>query len=308
MSTDRDFERITSAWLTEGPNELADRVLDTALDEVHMTHQRRALRVPWRFPQMNTISRIATVAAVAVIAVAGGVYLIGPALIGGTGPIASTVLPSSVPTSTAGSTSTPGASAGLLPTTGWTPYTSARYGFTMAYPPGWTVAPSNHTWTWALDGTNYLSTGQDAFIAPDGSIRVSAWTVPGFISGTTDPSWADVERWAIDYCSRSGDSPCTGIHERAVPLCIETRDCHPALLVRFNTDVLAFGIGGVLGPEMTVVAVWRPEFEPSVAPYGGSATLLETFLSTMNVWRADASLDPNTVGAAAAFMAASPSP
>jgi hypothetical protein len=69
MSTNRDFDRIAAAWLAEGTSELADRVLDAALDEVHMTNQRRRLRVPWRTPSMPTPLRLA--AGVAIIAVAG---------------------------------------------------------------------------------------------------------------------------------------------------------------------------------------------------------------------------------------------
>jgi hypothetical protein len=52
MSTNRNFDRIAEAWLAEGPSELADRVLDAALDEVHLTSQRRRMAVPWRTPQM----------------------------------------------------------------------------------------------------------------------------------------------------------------------------------------------------------------------------------------------------------------
>jgi hypothetical protein len=40
MNGHRDLDRIVGAWLTEGPAELADRVLDAALDEIHLTHQR----------------------------------------------------------------------------------------------------------------------------------------------------------------------------------------------------------------------------------------------------------------------------
>jgi hypothetical protein len=39
---------------------------------------------------------------------------------------------------------------------------------------------------------------------------------------------------------------------------------------------------------MTIVVVWRPECDGSVARYGGSRRLLEAFLETMNVWP-----DPN---------------
>ena len=42
MTTDRDFDRIAMAWLADGPDELSDRVLDTVVDQIHLTRQRRA--------------------------------------------------------------------------------------------------------------------------------------------------------------------------------------------------------------------------------------------------------------------------
>jgi heat shock protein HslJ len=54
MTDARDFDRLAAAYLADGPTQLADRVLDAALDEVHLTSQRRVTRgVPWRFPIMN---------------------------------------------------------------------------------------------------------------------------------------------------------------------------------------------------------------------------------------------------------------
>jgi hypothetical protein len=75
MSTNRDFDRIASAWLAEGPSELADRVLDQALAEVHLTRQRRRLSVvPWRNSLMSLSFRFA--AGIAILAiVSAGVYL-----------------------------------------------------------------------------------------------------------------------------------------------------------------------------------------------------------------------------------------
>jgi hypothetical protein len=57
MSTERpisttEFDRLASAWLVDGPIELADRVLDAALAEVHTTQQGRRVPVPWRSPIM----------------------------------------------------------------------------------------------------------------------------------------------------------------------------------------------------------------------------------------------------------------
>lgn len=74
MNTDRDFDRIAMAWLADGPEELSDRVLDAVVDEIHVTRQRRALRLPWRFSTMTTTARVATAAVIGVLAV-GGAFL-----------------------------------------------------------------------------------------------------------------------------------------------------------------------------------------------------------------------------------------
>lgn len=69
MSTKPDFDSIAAAWLAEGPTELADRVLDAALDEAHRTRQRHPIGVPWRARSMSTPFRFAA-AAITVVAVA----------------------------------------------------------------------------------------------------------------------------------------------------------------------------------------------------------------------------------------------
>ena len=69
MSADRDVNRIVRSWLEEGVSALPDRVLDTVLDQLPATPQRRA---PWpvrRLLDMNIPTRLAVVAA-AVLALA----------------------------------------------------------------------------------------------------------------------------------------------------------------------------------------------------------------------------------------------
>ncbi len=115
---------------------------------------------------------------------------------------------------------------------------------------------------------------------------MSVWAAP--LDPTTREETTDyLETWVEDYCQASGNTPCTGIADRAVDLCLEKWDCHPGLLVPFKDDVQAFFSGGIYAQDaMTVVAVWRPESDSSVVPYGGSQRLLEGFLSTMGVWPA----------------------
>ena len=56
---ERRFDRIADAFMADGPTALADRVLDAAFAEVHLTRQRRVLwRVPRRFPNMNSLREV----------------------------------------------------------------------------------------------------------------------------------------------------------------------------------------------------------------------------------------------------------
>jgi hypothetical protein len=60
-------------------------------------------------------------------------------------------------------------------------------------------------------------------------------------------------------------------------------DVSPPVLVpfvRFTSNAQAFVL---VDDRMFVVAVWRPESDPSVAPYGGASRLLKGFLSTMHL-------------------------
>ena len=76
MSTDRDVTRIVRSWLEDGATVLPDRVLDSVLDQLPATPQRRA---PWparRFREMNTPIRLGVAAAaLAVVAVVGLTFL-----------------------------------------------------------------------------------------------------------------------------------------------------------------------------------------------------------------------------------------
>jgi predicted lipoprotein with Yx(FWY)xxD motif len=192
------------------------------------------------------------------------------------------------PGSTPGASGSPSTPASLtsppmwIDTTPWTTFFSDRYEFSMGYPSDWTVVPADHDWTLAEDANNWLSTGHEVFLSPAQDIRVSVWEVHG---GTTlQEQFHAMEAWVVDeYCPQTNDPSCTGIHDRAVPLCIETWDCHPGLMVPFESDLQAFLRAGVIGTDMRVVAVWRPESHPSVDPYGGAQRLLESFLYTMEV-------------------------
>ena len=76
MSTDRDVTRIVRSWLDEGVTALPDRVLDTVLDQVPATPQRR----PWwpvrRLRDMNSYAKVAVAAAAVVLIALVGIRLL----------------------------------------------------------------------------------------------------------------------------------------------------------------------------------------------------------------------------------------
>ncbi|MEW5991671.1 MAG: hypothetical protein AB1736_10065 [Chloroflexota bacterium] len=78
MSTDRDVTSIVRSWLEAGATVLPDRVLDTVLDQLPTTPQRRAWWPARRFTEMNSAARYALAgAAVVIVAVVGINLLLG---------------------------------------------------------------------------------------------------------------------------------------------------------------------------------------------------------------------------------------
>ena len=140
----------------------------------------------------------------------------------------------------------------------WEAFASTRYDVTVGHPPDWTEEPATRDWTWESDVRDHLSPAHEAFLSQNGHVRVSVWTAP-LDASTRQESIPYLLEWVEDYCEESGNSPCTGIADRAVGLCLEAWDCHPGLLVPFENDVQAFFSGGIYAQDaMTVVAVWRP--------------------------------------------------
>jgi hypothetical protein len=78
MTDQRELDRLLVAYFDEGTNELADRVIDAALDQIDHTDQRRAVRVPRRLQTMNMPTRVAAAAVIGVLAVGGAFYLTRP--------------------------------------------------------------------------------------------------------------------------------------------------------------------------------------------------------------------------------------
>ncbi len=152
-------------------------------------------------------------------------------------------------------------------------YTSAQYGFTIVPPDGWRYEAADRAWVWESDvrTLEWNRQSHETFSSPgDGDVVVSAWGVP-LTPGTAVGSRADLKAWVEEYRESSGESPCAGMADRAVELCVEGSGCSVGLLGRVAGTTYAFFAGGTSGSDtMTVVAVWRSETDASVAPYGGA--------------------------------------
>lgn len=178
---------------------------------------------------------------------------------------------------------------------GWSAYESDRYCFRIGYPPDWHESSATRDWTMEADANDWMSVAQESFVSPRSDIKVSAWAVA---LETAIDDMADVETWVGQYCDQTTYPFCDQAIEGTLPLCYGPSDCRPAgLLVNFGGVEASFdafeGVQAIFtNPEpvggdsdrMIVVAVWRQDDHPSVALYGGARTLLEGFLSTMNIW------------------------
>jgi len=95
MSTDRETTRLVRSWLEEGVTRLPDRVLDSVLDQVPATQQRRHWWSAWRSNTMQTYAKVvAAAAAVLLVAVVGYQFLPRNSGVGGQPTIAPSPSPS----------------------------------------------------------------------------------------------------------------------------------------------------------------------------------------------------------------------
>lgn len=270
MSTNAGLDRHAAAWLADGPTELADRVLEAALREVHLTKQRRVLRVPWRFHLMPAFARssgLATVAVVAVIGAGALLYLNRP----GSSGVGATTGPTSAPNTVA-----------PLPSgfPGWTTYTSAVYGFTMAYPSDWSMYEAASVKCPQGRGLEDGTPCADAFISPepgDGSDQIGLWVwqMPA-PAGTDLSSAAGLAAAFTALCENTGAASC----EPPFPpkqLCVEEQGCRPTITTFIGDRGSEIPHAFVAGPQpgtVTVLMMGREDSFPGAAKYGGSVALL----------------------------------
>ena len=268
-------ERILDAYLAPAADRLPDRVIDAALADIDRTPQRRALRVPRRFPYMPALTRATGIAAAALVVVVGAgslIYLNTRAPGGGGGTPTPTVTPAPAPT-------TPGI-------TGFTSYTSAAHRFTLGYPDGWRLyVAAERKWQ---PGDQADDPYQDIFTNPkdrDGDdIALSVWQQAAG-SGADVSSRQGLTAWAAaNWCGRAGD-PCTVAvaSDVALPMCLGRAACRPAVLLPLAENIGAFFADPETG-LVTVVMLLRHDTFPAAARYGGGVQLLKSILTTMDVW------------------------
>jgi hypothetical protein len=269
MTAPRDSDSIISAWLDEGPDRLPEstrRAIEVTTRTIRQS--RRPNWLPWRLPNVNGMTRFALAAAAVVAVAVGGLYFLnraanGPSNAGGQ------PTPTAPPTPTASPVPSP--TAGLLDTTDWPTYESARYGFSIGRPADWTERPAERDWTLEADATDWLSPAQEGFVGPLGDVRLGAWSV-AVAPGTSADAWIQT------FCEASvaPGTDCSGFQDGAIPISVDT---HPGVLItKPGFDHPAFIL---YGDRMYVIAVMREESDPSVMPYGGARRLLESFMSTM---------------------------
>ena len=112
MNAQHELDLILDAFFVEGTDEIADRVIDAALDEIDHTQQRRRMMVPRRFRPMSVPLRFAAAAVIGVLVVGGIAVFLKPFSSSiGTAPS----VPASQPPSQASSSPAPAS-----PGQGWT--------------------------------------------------------------------------------------------------------------------------------------------------------------------------------------------
>lgn len=283
MSTNSTFDNLARAWLDEGPTQLSDFALDAALDEVHLTRQRRAPRVSWRFPHMPALTRATGIAAVALVAAVGvgGIYLASNP--GGVGS-------EKTPAPTVSATVTPSLPPGIP---GWTTYTSAVYGFTMQYPSDWSVdAAASQRWPAGRDNEDGWPYAE-LFLSPaaDDQIAMLVWEIP---ARTSLSSRGAMNAAFPALCEAIGAESCEPPFAPKT-LCLgplgfrEGEDglpCWPALFAPVGDvdgEIPHAFVGDWERDVVTVFVMAREDSFPAAQKYGGTEALLKAIVGQLDV-------------------------
>ncbi|MFL5726146.1 MAG: hypothetical protein ACJ77F_07385 [Chloroflexota bacterium] len=174
---DNEFDLTARAWLGDGPSRISDRALSSALEEIHTTRQRRALRPAWRATRVSTFARVG-IAAVLVVSV---------------GLLAINVLPRQPDQpSIGGPSASPSPSQAVdFPDLTRT-FVSPRNGFSIKHPDTARVTPAKQLWGFARqkdDDVDLVETGLNAVLR--GASLVAVDPDVGFVAGSDVDGWID---------------------------------------------------------------------------------------------------------------------
>jgi len=260
MTSRSDIERVLDRYLAEGAEQVPDRVIDAALDQVDQIPQRRALRVPWRFNGMPTAlkSALAGAAVIAVIVI-GGVFMTrDPATDVGGPPIATASPAASAVPSTSPSPSRPPA---LTDTSNWVTFTSSRYGYQIGHPPSWVATPATGEWTFETSRLDFRTPDADTII-DESSVYPIRFTAFAF---DIPPNMSD-EEWIAAYYEGAPPACLTPIEDMQ-PVSVDGHAGRIAISDACSDAQAFIPIDG----QVHVFAVWREK----------QILLLEAFLSTV---------------------------
>jgi hypothetical protein len=194
MNANDDLERrIADFYETAAPPRAPDWVLGQALSTIDTTKQRRVLiRVPWRFPPMNSFAKLAVATVVVMSVGLVGLAVLRPGTGSNVGGPGGTPSPSPSPSPSPAASASPGPSVSPPPALTET-YTSAIHGISISYPSGWKLQPATEPWTLGLVQGN--STYADVIYESE---RDSA-----FIAVASQPlAGKTLDRWATDYLAQ----------------------------------------------------------------------------------------------------------
>ena len=202
-----EFDLTARAWLEDGPTRISDRALQSALEEVHTTRQRRAVRPAWRATPVNNFARVA-IAAVLVVAV---------------GVLAINVVPRLPDGSSVGGPPTPT----LPPASDFpeltTTFVSPRHGYSIKHPDGASITPA----TDILEGSDIdvIETGLAAdFHGRSTEVEVPAageW-VDTDGDGLPDAEGPSVDEWVDGLVIPDLDAPgCRSLRSEQAEITID---------------------------------------------------------------------------------------
>jgi hypothetical protein len=284
MTRDRTTEQRITDWLVaEGRHELPDRVLDETFHRAAVTRQVRALP-GWRSFRMDrkVISFAAGAAAIAVVVIAGAAFFGQPdaSNVGGA--------PAPSPTPTPEASAAPSAPPSFVAPgiTGWKPFTSTAYGYTVSLPSDWSVgAMASHKWQPGEPADDELAPFADVVV---GGGDIGSEQIAMLVFQVPAPAGADLKSWEGLYAAhRELCAEPTMIHcppdYTQTRMCLGEPDCAPAIIALNGDQTPAALIGDPEKGLITVFMMGRVDSFPAAAPYGGTTTLLKSILSQLDV-------------------------